>query len=205
MKKILSVLLCFLSFEMQALEYNIQFENEQISIVKAKISPYEETSPYSDIYPQVVIALKGGTITRLEADGRVTEVIFPTGTAVFLKVDTEKEPHRSINNSSEPVELILIELKNSLPIDTKADENSHEIKMELRINCPMSPELRDFIKSIPPIRNYSSTFAEWKSSFINNMNQLIHLVESEKIYKSFWSVVTTVKTEDVLSQETTGN
>ena len=42
MRKILAVLLCLLSFEMQALEYEQQFENDQICIAKVKISPYEE-------------------------------------------------------------------------------------------------------------------------------------------------------------------
>lgn len=35
------------------------------------------------MHPQVVIALKGGTIKSLEADGQATDVAFPTGKAVF--------------------------------------------------------------------------------------------------------------------------
>lgn len=115
----LSILMCFLSFEMQALEYEQQFENDQICIAKAKIFPQEEIGLHRDVHPQVVIALKGGTITRLEADGRFTDVKFPTGTAVFREADPENELHRSVNNSSESVELIIIQLKNSKPISTK--------------------------------------------------------------------------------------
>lgn len=202
MKKILAVLTCFLSFEMQALEYEQQFENDQICIAKAKILPHEEIGLHRDVYPQVVIALKGGTITRLEADGRVTDVKFPTGTAVFREADDpENGLHRSVNNSSESVELIIIQLKNSTPINTKMDEKSHEIAIDIKINCPMSPELKNFVKSIPTAGNYSSTFGEWKSSFINNMTQLIRLLESEKVFNSFWSV----KTDDRLSQEVKEN
>ncbi len=65
----------------------------------------------------------------------------------------------------------------------------------------MGTELKDFVKSIPPAGNYSSSFDEWKSSFIHNMTQLIRLVESEKVFNSFWSV----KTDDRLSQEVKGN
>lgn len=61
----------------------------------------------------------------------------------------------------------------------------------------MSTELNNFVKSIPPAGNYSSSFKEWKTSFINNMTQLIRLVDSEKVSDSFWSV----KTDDRLSQE----
>ncbi len=76
------------------------------------------------------------------------------------------------------------------------NEKSHDITIEIKINCPMSEELRDFVKSIPSGGNYSTNFDEWKSSFINNMTQLIHLVESEKILNSSWSVKT-----DLLPQE----
>lgn len=196
-KALLATFMCFVSFEMQALEYEKQFENDQICVAKAKISPHEEIGLHRDAYPQVVIALKGGTITRLEADGRTTDVKFPTGEAVFRKADPENEQHRTVNNSSEPVELVIIQLKNSSSEYTKADEKSHEIAINIKINCPMSTELKDFVKSIPPAGNYSSSFEEWKSSFINNMTKLIRLVESEKISNSFWSV----QTDDHLSQE----
>jgi quercetin dioxygenase-like cupin family protein len=186
---------------MQALEYEQQFENDQICIGKATIAPHEEIGLHRDLHPQVVIALKGGTITRLEANGQTTDVKFPTGKAVFREADPENEQHRSVNNSSEPVELIIIQLKNSTPICTKADEKSHEIAIDIKINCPMSIELKDFVKSVPPAGNYSSSFEEWKSSFINNMTQLIRLVESEKVFNSFWSV----KTDDRLSQEVKDN
>ncbi|WP_068466661.1 cupin domain-containing protein [Candidatus Protochlamydia phocaeensis] len=197
MKKVLAILMCSRFFQIQALEYEQQFENDQICIGKATIAPHEEIGLHRDMHPQVVIALKGGTITRLEADGRTTDVKFPTGKAIFRKADPENEQHRSVNNSSEPVELIIIQLKNSQSVNQKVDEESHDIAIDIKINCPMSTELKDFVKSIPPAGNYSSSFEEWKSSFVNNMTNLIRLVESEKISNSFWSV----KTDDRLSQE----
>ncbi len=201
MKKVLFTLMCSLSFQMQALEYEQQFENDQICIAKATIAPHEEIGLHRDMYPQVVIALKGGIITRFEADGRIIDVKFPTGKAIFKEADPENEQHHSVNNSSEPVELIIIQLKNSMPINTKADEKSHEIAIDIKINCPMSTELKDFVKSIPITGNYSSSFEEWKSSFVNNMTQLIRLVESEKVFNSSWSV----KTDNRLSQELKDN
>lgn len=70
------------------------------------------------------------------------------------------------------------------------DENSHEIAIEIKINCPMSIEFMNYVNSIPPAGNCSTNFEEWKSSFIQNMTQLMHLVESEKIFNSIWSVKT---------------
>lgn len=112
MKLILSAAFCLLSFNVQALEYEIQLENEAVTVARAKIMPQEESWPHRDEHPHVVVALKGGVITRLEADGSTQEVNFPTGKAVFREVDPPGQLHKSINNSSQPIELIIIELKN---------------------------------------------------------------------------------------------
>ncbi len=112
MQKFLTGLACFLAFEIQALEYQIQLDNDLISVSKVKIFPHEEIGLHRDVFPQVVIALKGGTITRLEADGQKVDVVFPTGIAVFRSADPENQLHRSINNSEEAVEFMIIQLKN---------------------------------------------------------------------------------------------
>jgi hypothetical protein len=44
---------------------------------------HEEIGLHRDAYPQVVIGLQGGIITRLEANGSTVHVNFPTGRAVF--------------------------------------------------------------------------------------------------------------------------
>lgn len=111
MKKILAVFACFVSFEMQAIQYEQQFENDEICVAKVGISPGEEIPLHRDEYPQVVIALQGGTITRLEADGKEVDIEFPTGQAVLREADPEYRLHRSVNRSSEPVELVIIQLK----------------------------------------------------------------------------------------------
>ncbi len=117
MKIILVCLTCLLSSSLQAVEYEVQLENEQVHVARAKIMPNEEIGLHRDAYPQVVIALQGGTITRLEADGTKTDVNFPTGTPVFREVDPPNELHKSVNNLSAPVELIIIQLKNGLNHD----------------------------------------------------------------------------------------
>lgn len=111
MKGVLCGAMCVLSFGLQSLEYAVQFENDQVCAAKATIMPNEEIGLHRDAYPQVVIALKGGTITRLEANGTTTDVHFPTGVAVFRDVDPPDELHKSVNLGSEPVELIIIHLK----------------------------------------------------------------------------------------------
>ena len=112
MKYEFASLLFFLTSEMQAIEYAVQFENDYVHVAKAKIMPQEEIGLHRDANPQVVIALQGGIITRLEADGTKTDVTFPTGKAVFREADPSGELHKSINKSSNPVELVIIQLKN---------------------------------------------------------------------------------------------
>ena len=66
------------------MEYEPLFENEQINVAKVKVQAGEEIGLHRDAYPQVVFALKGGIITRLEADGRKVDVHSPTGQQLFV-------------------------------------------------------------------------------------------------------------------------
>ena len=69
------------------------------------------------------------------------------------------------------------------------EEKPHEITIAIKIVCPKSDELNAFANSIPREDDYfAPSFEDWKQSFISNMTQLIQLVESEKVYNSFWSV-----------------
>jgi len=113
MKYMLIGMVWFQSIVGLAFEYEVQLENDLVCVATAKIMPYEEIGLHRDIYPHVVIASKGGVITRLEANGTTTEVEFPIGIAVFREADPCDELHRSVNNSSESIELTIIHLKAS--------------------------------------------------------------------------------------------
>lgn len=110
MKRLL-VFICLFSFDVESLEYEIFLENDSVCVARAKIMSHEEIGLHRDAYPQVVVALQGGVITRLEADGTITNVNFPTGVAVYREVDPLDELHRSVNRSEDPVELLIIQLK----------------------------------------------------------------------------------------------
>jgi hypothetical protein len=72
----------------------------------------------------------------------------------------------------------------------KKEKGAHDIAIEIKIICPMSEEYKQFVESIPVEGEYRTDFTEWKSSFINNMNKLISLVESGNVCDSSWSVTT---------------
>ena len=104
-------IICLFCSNLQSLEYEVQLENQSVSVARAKIMPQEEIGLHRDAYPQVVVALQGGTITRVEADGSTIDVDFPTGKAVFRDIDPPDQVPTSVNNSSNPVELVIIQLK----------------------------------------------------------------------------------------------
>lgn len=96
---------------LRALDVEIQFENEKVRVLRVKMMPGEEIGLHRDTLPQIVVPLQGGVITRLEADGMVNEIQFPTGQAIFREVDPPDLFHRSVNCSAVPLELIIIQLK----------------------------------------------------------------------------------------------
>ena len=108
MKKNKFLILASLTFtQAQALDYEVQFENDQVCVSRLVIEPNEEIGYHRDAVPQIVVGLRGGTITRLESDGREVDVQFPTGKAVYRPVDPENELHRSVNRSNIPIEIII--------------------------------------------------------------------------------------------------
>jgi hypothetical protein len=111
MKYLCLSLLAFYSINAYSFENKILHDNDSVSISQIKIMPYEEIGLHRDAYPQIVIAIQGGTITRLEADGTKVNVDFPTGQVVSRKVDPPDQFHRSVNSSINPIELIVIQLK----------------------------------------------------------------------------------------------
>ncbi|MBP9842316.1 MAG: hypothetical protein KBC64_07855 [Simkaniaceae bacterium] len=112
MKKVLS-LACLIFTQAQALEYEVQLENNQVCVSRVVIDPKEEIGLHRDALPQIVIGLRGGTITRLESDGREIDVNFPTGKAIYRPIDPEGELHKSVNKSDEPIEILIIQMKHN--------------------------------------------------------------------------------------------
>lgn len=181
MKKIL--LACFASVQLFGIECESLFENDVVNVSRVVMDAHEEVGEHRDALPRIVIGLKGGVVTRLEANGTETKVAFPTGVAVRLGIDPEGELHRAVNHGDEAVELLVIQMK-------QKPEHTHDIAVDIRINCPKGEEYKAFCDSIPASGDYDSSFEEWKNSFTHNMTRLLELVESGKLTTSWWSVVT---------------
>ena len=108
MKNSLFAAACLLPILAQGYDEEVLFENEQVYISKWKILPGEAVGRHCDDHPQVVIALKGGTITRIGEDGSTTDSFLPTGKAIFQEADPEL--HDAINASNQEIEAIMIEI-----------------------------------------------------------------------------------------------
>ncbi len=113
---------CFFVCKLQALEVEMFYENDHISVAKVTLAPHEEVGLHRDVNPQLVVVLQGGTVTRLEADGRTTDVLFPTGKLIFRNADPEGELHRTVNPSDAPIELFVVQLKKTENLSAKLRE-----------------------------------------------------------------------------------
>lgn len=104
-------MLCLSSFGIQALEYEVQFDNELVNVAKITLDPYEEVGYHRDVNPRVIVVLQGGTITRVESTGEITDIALPTGYSIFREPDLPGEYHKNINNGPEPIQMVVIQLK----------------------------------------------------------------------------------------------
>ena len=114
---LLSFLACFLSVSAEALEYKVLLENERVHVGRAKIRAHEQIGLHRDNLPHLVIAIKAGTITRLECDGTEVNVEFPFSKTVWRPVDPPGLCHKSVNRSSDPIDLIIVKLGQDFSYD----------------------------------------------------------------------------------------
>lgn len=104
-------LLCFPLF-VHAMDYDVFFENDYVSIAKFIMAPDEEVGYHRDECPHIVIAINcEGVLRRLNPDGSQEDVLFPKGEAILRPEDPYFEGHRTVNLSNEILEAYLIKIK----------------------------------------------------------------------------------------------
>lgn len=94
-----------------------QFENEYVRVWKTVIMPHQPLKMHRHDCARVIVSLKGGSLTKLEDTGETSELIFETGKAYWLNEDLPNTFHGDINESNEPIEVMVIEIKS---LDTAA-------------------------------------------------------------------------------------
>lgn len=88
-----------------------QFENEYVEVWKSIIMPDQPLSMHRHDNPRAIIALRGGTLTVVNDAGEERDMTWETGSAYWLDADAPGEMHGDVNRGSEPVEVIVVQLK----------------------------------------------------------------------------------------------
>ena len=88
-----------------------QFENEHVRVWKTIIMPHQPLKMHRHDCARVVVGLKGGMLTKIEETGEKSNLNFESGIAYWLTEDPLGTLHGDINESDEPIEVMVIELK----------------------------------------------------------------------------------------------
>ena len=88
-----------------------QFENEHVEVWKSIIVPNQPLEMHRHDNPRAIIALKGGTLTVTNDAGESHDMTWETGSAYWLDADPPGELHGDVNEGTEPIEVIVVQLK----------------------------------------------------------------------------------------------
>ena len=92
-----------------------QFENGDVRVWKSIIMPNQPLSLHRHDHGRTIVALKGGTLDVVDAKGATTtRMTWETGKAYWLDADAPNTQHGDMNKGTEPIEVIVVELKNDV-------------------------------------------------------------------------------------------
>mgnify|MGYP003397267445 CR=1 FL=1 len=89
-----------------------QFENSEVRVWKSIIMPNQPLALHRHDHGRTIVTLKGGTLDVVDAKGATKEkMVWETGKAYWLDKDLPNTQHADVNNGSEPIEVIVVELQ----------------------------------------------------------------------------------------------
>ena len=88
-----------------------QFENDRAVSWKSVIPPHTESTLHRHDRYRTIVAIVGGDLTLVGADGRKTVVHYETGKAYWQAPMPAGEMHKDANETSKTMELVVIEVK----------------------------------------------------------------------------------------------
>ena len=88
-----------------------QFENEHVEVWKSIIMPNQPLTMHRHDNPRALISLTGGTLRVVNQDGDTHDMTWEAGSAYWLEADPPGELHGDVNEGTEPVEVIVVQLK----------------------------------------------------------------------------------------------
>lgn len=89
-----------------------QFENEHVRVWKSIILPNQPLALHRHDFGRTIVALKGGTLDVVDGKGQTTKkMTWESGKAYWLGADPPGEQHGDMNRGTEPIEVIVVELR----------------------------------------------------------------------------------------------
>ncbi len=93
-----------------------QFENSEVKVWKSIIMPNQPLALHRHDHGRTIVTLKGGTLDVVDAKGATMEkMVWESGKAYWLDADKAGTQHGDLNKGKEPMEVIVVELKNDKP------------------------------------------------------------------------------------------
>lgn len=92
-----------------------QFENSEVKVWKSIILPNQPLALHRHDHGRTIVALKGGTLDIVDGSGKTTQkMVWESGKAYWLDADPPGTQHGDLNRGAEPMEVIVVELKNDV-------------------------------------------------------------------------------------------
>jgi quercetin dioxygenase-like cupin family protein len=89
-----------------------QFENEHMKVWKSIIMPNAPLTQHRHDHGRALIALTDGQLKVIDQNGKLINTYnWERGKAYWLGVDPPGETHADVNETKEPIEVIVVELK----------------------------------------------------------------------------------------------
>ena len=92
-----------------------QFENDSVRVWRSSIAPHQPLTMHRHENGRVLVALTGGTVRIVKESGESRTVTWESGKAYWLSADPPGERHADLNDSLEPIEVMVVELKPPAP------------------------------------------------------------------------------------------
>jgi len=90
-----------------------QFENSELKVWKSIIMPNQPLSLHRHEHGRAAVVLKGGSLDVVDATGATVDTYkWETGKAYWLDADKPGTQHGDMNRGKEPIEVVIVELKN---------------------------------------------------------------------------------------------
>ena len=88
-----------------------QFDNDRAVSWKSVIPPHTESTLHRHDRYRTIVAIVGGDLTLVGADGKKTVVHYETGKAYWQGPMPAGEMHKDANETAKTIELVVIEVK----------------------------------------------------------------------------------------------